>query len=552
MYGDVLLTYKQKLNDDFDLTVTGGYTATKQEENTVTRSTNGGLSTENLFDVAASVGLANSETRRLSMVRDAFIGTMNLGYKDFLFAEATVRRERISVMHPDNNDIVYPSVNASFIFSDAFALPSFISFGKLRASWGIVGNYPDVYAANIAYTQNTLGVQAVGGQPVLYTLLPSNFGNDKIRPEEKHEIEFGLEAKFFNNRLGIDISYYNAQVRDQILPLTIPASSGATSVLTNIGTLRNKGIEIGITGTPVQTKHFNWYAGVNIAHNKNVVEKLASGANELLHQDYDGNAAQLISRVGEPMGDFYAHPVARNDKNEMIVEPNGLYKLDDKLVKVGNAMPKAVGGFFSSFTYKNFSLDVLLDFRIGGHVMPTGINWMISRGLLEESLYAMDKEHGGISYYVDNNGKGVRTDAAQGPNGETVYHDGMLLEGVTIDGQPNTNVISQAFYFINTYNWGGPQYGSLSRYELYVKKNEYVKFREMSLSYSLPAKCAKKLSANRLQLSVFGRNLFYIYRTLKHMDAEQTVAGSRWFQTLNNAGTNPSTRTFGVMLRANF
>src|SRR5690606_3880006 len=112
-----------------------------------------------LFDVAASVGLANSETRRLSMVRDAFIGTMNLGYKDFLFAEATVRRERISVMHPDNNDIVYPSVNASFIFSDAFALPSFISFGKLRASWGIVGNYPDVYAANIAYTQNTLGVQ---------------------------------------------------------------------------------------------------------------------------------------------------------------------------------------------------------------------------------------------------------------------------------------------------------------------------------------------------------------------------------------------------------
>lgn len=552
MYGDVLLTYKQKLNDDFDLTVTGGYTATKQEENTVTRSTNGGLSTENLFDVAASVGLANSETRRLSMVRDAFIGTMNLGYKDFLFAEATVRRERISVMHPDNNDIVYPSVNASFIFSDAFALPSFISFGKLRASWGIVGNYPDVYAANIAYTQNTLGVQAVGGQPVLYTLLPSNFGNDKIRPEEKHEIEFGLEAKFFNNRLGIDISYYNAQVRDQILPLTIPASSGATSVLTNIGTLRNKGIEIGITGTPVQTKHFNWYAGVNIAHNKNVVEKLASGANELLHQDYDGNAAQLISRVGEPMGDFYAHPVARNDKNEMIVEPNGLYKLEDKLVKVGNAMPKAVGGFFSSFTYKNFSLDVLLDFRIGGHVMPTGINWMISRGLLEESLYAMDKEHGGISYYVDNNGKGVRTDAAQGPNGETVYHDGMLLEGVTIDGQPNTNVISQAFYFINTYNWGGPQYGSLSRYELYVKKNEYVKFREMSLSYSLPAKCAKKLSANRLQLSVFGRNLFYIYRTLKHMDAEQTVAGSRWFQTLNNAGTNPSTRTFGVMLRANF
>lgn len=552
IYGDVLLTYTQKITPDIEMNVMGGYTATDTKVTSVQRETNTGLSVENWFDIKASVntpGANDAFNFRNRLVKDAFIGTINGSYKDYLFVEGTVRRDRTSSMHPDNNSFVYPSVNASLVVSDAFQLPAFINYGKIRASWGIVGNYPDVYAANIAYTQNTLGVQQSGGQAVLYTTIPRDFGNDGIRPEEKHEIELGLEAKFLNNRLGIDISYYNGQIRDQILPITIPGSTGATSVLTNIGTLRNKGLEIGINGSPVRGRDFRWESGINFAFNKNIVEKLADGSTELIHADYDGNAAQLISTVGQPMGDFYIHPVAKNEKGEMIVEPNGLHKLDEKLVKAGNAMPKVVGGFFNTFSYKNFSLDVMADFRFGGYVMPTGINWMISRGLLEESLNYMDAAHGGLSYYVNAAGKGVQTTAAAGPNGETVFHDGMLMGGVTANGDPNNNVISQAFYYWNTYNWGGPQY-SYSRYELYVKKNSYIKMREMALSYSLPTQVANKVGLKRVQLSVFGRNLFYIYRTIKNIDAEQTVAGSRWFQSLTNAGTNPSTRTFGIMLRA--
>ncbi|MGK2864617.1 MAG: SusC/RagA family TonB-linked outer membrane protein [Chitinophagaceae bacterium] len=552
LYGDLLLTYSKNLNEDIELSVMGGYTATKETGTTVSRSTNGGLSTENLFDIAASVNTPNSGSSRYSLVKDAFLGTINGNFKDYLFLEGTVRRDRTSTMNPNNNSFVYPSVNSSFIISEALNLPSYVSYAKIRASWGIVGNYPDIYGANIAYNQNTLGVQAVGGQPVLYTTLPSSFGNDAIRPEEKHEIEFGLETKFLKNRLGFEASYYNAQVRDQILPLTIPASSGATSVLTNIGTLRNKGIEVAITGTPVLTKNFRWEAGVNFSQNKNVVEKLSSGSNELLHADYDGNAAQLKSVVGQAMGDFYAHPVAKDSKGGLIVDPNGLYKVDpNSMVKIGNAMPKAVGGFFNTFTYKGFTLDALIDFRIGGYVMPTAINWMISRGLLEESTKYMDKAHGGLSYY-EVNGKRIQTTAAQGPNGEKVYDDGMLLEGVKVDGTPNDYIASSADYYWTVYNWGGPQYSPNTRYELYIKKNSYVKFREVSLGYTLPVNIAKRIGANKIQLSVFGRNLFYLYRTLKDIDAEQTVAGSRWFQSLTNVGTNPSTRTVGVMLRASF
>lgn len=553
LYGDLLLTYTKKIIPDLEINVMGGYTAQDSRTTSVQRETNGGLSVENWYDVKASVNVAGANDRfnfRQRLVRDAFIGTINGNYKDFLFLEGTIRRDRTSTMHPDRNSFVYPSVNASLLLSEAFKLPAFINYGKLRASWGIVGNYPDIYRANIAYSQNTLGVQQTGGNSVLYTQVSNRFGNDGIRPEEKHEIEFGLEAKFLNNRLGIDISYYNGQIRDQILENTIPGSTGAINVLTNIGTLRNKGLEIGLNGSPVRTRNFRWESTLNFAFNKNVVEKLSDGSDELTHNDYDGNAAQLISHVGQPMGDFYVHPVARNGKGEMIVEPNGLYKLDpDSMIKVGNAMPKVVGGFINTFAYKNFSLDVVIDFRFGGHVMPTGLNWMISRGLLEESLNYMNKERGGLSYYVGAGGKGIQTSAAQGPNGEKVFHDGMLLNGVNADGTPNANVISQAYYYWNTYNWGGPQY-SYSRYELYVIKNSYIKMREIALSYSIPESISGKVGLKRLQLSVFGRNLFYLYRTIKDMDAEQTISGSRWTQTLTNSGTNPSTRTFGVMLRA--
>ena len=240
-------------------------------------------------------------------------------------------------------------------------------------------------------------------------------------------------------------------------------------------------------------------------------------------------------------------------KGEKIVDPNGLYKVDpNSMIRIGNAMPKAVGGFFNTLSFKGFTLDVLMDFRYGGYVMPTGINWMISRGLLEESLNYMDKEHGGLSYYINASGKGVQTTAAAGPNGEKVHNDGMLIDGVTLDGQPNTNVISQANYYWTVYNWGGPQYSPNTRYELYIKENSYVKLRELSLGYSIPTNLVSKIGAKKVQLSVFGRNLFYIYRTLKDLDAEQTTAGSRWWQTLTNVGTNPSTRSFGVMLRATF
>lgn len=548
-YGELLLTYEKELTPDLQLGLMAGYNATKETYSRTNRGTSGGLSVRDWFDIAASINTPGAGSSRSSLVKDALLATANIDYKGYFFLEGTVRRDRTSTMHPDNNSFVYPSVNTSFVLSEAFDLPEAVSFAKLRASWGAVGNYPDAYRANVAYSQNTLGDQGTGS--VIYNTIPGSFGNDGIKPEEKREYELGLDLRFFEGRLGLDASYYNAQVIDQIIPLTIPGSSGASSILTNIGTLRNKGFEFGINATPIDTGAFRWDATLNFAKNVNKVEKLAPGLDEIQHANWDGDAAKMVSTVGQPMGDIYSHPLLLHDNGQPIVDPNGLYRVDaDTHEKFGNAMPKWVGGFINSFRYKNFSLNANTDFRIGGHIMPTALNWMIGRGLTEESLKNMDAASGGLSYYEDVNGDRFLTSAATGPNGEIVHDDGIVLDGVKLDGTPNDYIVSNPEYYWQVYNWGGPQYSPNTRYELYIKENTYFKLREVSLSYDLPRKALKSIGFNKLQLSVYGRNLFYFYRTIKDLDAEATTAGSRWFQNVNNAGTNPSTQSFGFMLRA--
>jgi hypothetical protein len=561
LYGDVLLSYSKKINSDLELKAMAGYTGDKESGYYKIVGTNGGLTTPNRFDLTSSKNpitfdpTDQHQYRKSSLTKDALLGTVNLNYKNYLYIEGTVRRDRTSTMNPNSNSFVYPSANAAFVLSEALKLPTIVNYAKLRASWGIVGNYPPMYKANVAYSLNNLGNQGSGSVLSTSTAV-DEYGNDQIKPEKKHEFEFGLETRWLNSRLNFDVAYYNAKVVDMIVPLQIATTTGANHIWANVGTLRNTGLELNISGYPVSGRNFSWETGANFSFNNNKLLKLTTGSTEFTHADYDGNAAVLKSIVGRPIGDFYAHPILTDSKGQKVIVDYGggefNYQIDgSKLERYGNAMVKAIGGFFNTFRYKGFSLEAYTDFRIGGSVMPTALFWMTSRGLTKESLNAMDAAHGGIAYYKDAQGRGIETTAAQGPNGEKVYHDGMKLGGVFSDGSPNTYVTSQFFYYWDTYNWGGPQYSN-SQYFKYILTNTYWKMREISLSYTLPQSISSKIKANKLQLSVFGRNLFYLYRTIKDMDAEQLTSGLTWDSSLNNAGSQPSTRSFGVSLRAGF
>lgn len=547
LYGDLMLMYNTKLTEKLGLNVNLGLQARSEKTKSTGVGTSGGLSVENWFHLNASTSKAGANMSSIDFLKTSAFGTVSLAWDDFLFWESTARQEKVSSMAQGSNTFFYPSTNASFIYTSAFkdVLPEWYQYGKLRCSYGIVGNSPAVYSAIQAYQQSVNS-----GYIRNYTSM--SLGNEKIKAEKKYEFEIGLENKFFDNRLGFEVSYYHSTVKDQILRTTMPISSGATSILMNIGELENSGIELSAYGTPVLTKDWRWDVSANIAFNKNKVNKLAEGVNVLQHSNNDNGAWTLESHVGEPMGDFYAYDVVKDDNGNVIIEDDGFAKLTDGRVKVGNAMPDAVGGVNTNLTYKNFSLSATFDFRIGGDVMNVPYEYLMGRGSLTNSMKYRDAEHGGLTYYYEGgdiaNGTLIATSSEAGPNGEKVYDNGMILKGVNSNGEKNTTMLASDQWYNWTYNWGT---GAPTYYSHALFKNTYVKLRELSLSYTLPKTLTNKFACNNLTVSAFGRNLFFLYKNLPIFDAEATD-GTSWMSQASIGGSTVTTRSFGVSLRASF
>ena len=546
VYGDVMLNFNYNIRR-FDIAATLGWTGRYENMNNMRVSTNGGLVTENWFDLNASRYTASSTLQRMELLKTGYMGTLSLGWDNYLFLELTGRQERSSTLK--DQSFFYPSANLSFLFSNAFRMPAWWNHGKLRLSYGVVGNAPETYAANIIYEQGS-------DNGFTWNYVPSSWGNANIRPEKKYEYEIGFESKFLNNRLGFDVSYYNNRVKDQILSTPQPSTSGVKYVLMNVGEVANEGWDISVSATPVLTKNFRWDLTANYGIYRNKVVKLADGVPYLEISNIGGGGAKIQAVEGRPMGDIYVQVPQMNENGEYLVSDKGLYMNQTELQRVGNINPDGVGGLFSSFSYKNIFLDFSIDFRIGGDVINEMYQYSTASGLTPESLQFRDTEHGGLSYYYpgNNNASGVPVQVdpslGAGPNGETVYHDGVILPGVVAStGEKNTRIIPAGYYYNQTYNWG-TQPEQLT-YRPSVFDNSYVKLRELTIGYQFPEKLISKLGMTRLSVSVFGRNLFYFYKALKNYDAESSV-GTSWASQAVVGGSTTATRNFGVSLRASF
>ena len=546
VYGDVMLNFNYNIRR-FDIAATLGWTGRYENMNNMRVSTNGGLVTENWFDLNASRYTASSTLQRMELLKTGYMGTLSLGWDNYLFLELTGRQERSSTLK--DQSFFYPSANLSFLFSNAFRMPAWWNHGKLRLSYGVVGNAPETYAANIIYEQGS-------DNGFTWNYVPSSWGNANIRPEKKYEYEIGFESKFLNNRLGFDVSYYNNRVKDQILSTPQPSTSGVKYVLMNVGEVANEGWDISVSATPVLTKNFRWDLTANYGIYRNKVVKLADGVPYLEISNRGGGGAKIQAVEGRPMGDIYVQVPQMNEHGEYLVSDKGLYMNQTELQRVGNINPDGVGGLFSSFSYKNIFLDFSIDFRIGGDVINEMYQYSTASGLTPESLQFRDTEHGGLSYYYpgNNNASGVPVQVdpslGAGPNGETVYHDGVILPGVVAStGEKNTRIIPAGYYYNQTYNWGTQPEQLTYRHSVF--DNSYVKLRELTIGYQFPEKLISKLGMTRLSVSVFGRNLFYFYKALKNYDAESSV-GTSWASQAVVGGSTTATRNFGVSLRASF
>jgi TonB-linked SusC/RagA family outer membrane protein len=546
-FGEALLQYAKDFSDMWGITASVGYNLREIKNYTSMVGTRDGLAVENWFHLNASKNNRH-DTKMLkeNSLKQAFFGMASVGFNNYLFLEGTIRNEKSSTLLTGDNSYTYPSVNASLVISEMLGNhnPSFLDYAKIRASYGIVGNAPEIYKANFAYEQGSVN-------NYIWNQFPEKLPNSKLKAEEKHEMEFGLEGKFLKNRLGFEATYYSNTIKDQILESTTPWSAGAEKMWENIGEMQNHGWEFSIYGTPIRTRNLQWDLRANFGLNRNKVNKLSNGTDRIQHQSLDG-AVLLVSNVGERLGDMYAY-VPKEINGQPVVGTNGLYVMDEsEHKKIGNITPDAVGGASTTISWKDFFIDASIDFSIGGDIVNTPYQYMMNRGYLKQSLKWRDAAHGGVSYYYTNPGdlssKVLVTDASPAPAGAQVYDDGVILNGVNEDGSPNKYIASAGTYYANLYGWGA---GSARSYKQSVFDNSYVKFRELSVGYTVPQNISGKFGCNRLMISLYGRNLFYIYKNLPAFDAE-AVDGTKWDSRYQIGGSTASARSYGISLRASF
>ena len=549
LYGDALLTFNTNITKDFNLSLTGGFTDRRESYLDEASGTTNGLVTENFFSLSNSYGILSTSYARQYLVKEGTFGLLDLSYKNYLFLEGALRQESTSTLPPQNNTYYYPAVNGSFVFSDALknSLPSFLSYGKLRLSYTQNGNPAPIYASNVAYAQTSL--QTINGS-VPQLSIPGSYGNNTLKPERKHEYEAGLELRFLNDRIGADVSYYTNKINDQILPLTVAPSNGASSQIVNVGEIGNHGLEVALTATPILTNSFKWDIRLNYSLNRTKVYSLAPNEPEIDFYSGEGNSIKVTAKPGEELGNIYDYGI-QTKNGQPLVDANGYYDADQThYVKAGNILPKAVGGISNTFSYKSFSLTTLVDYRLGGQLISTPLKYGISAGMYTSTLKYRDAQHGGLTYYINTAGTYVQlpSNATTGPAGQTVYHDGLIQPGVLADGQPNNILLDAASYYENQFDAGDPN--SINDGSA-IYNNSYVKLREATLGYSLPSAFVHHIGLSKMRFSLIGRNLLYIYRTLKNLDPETTL-GSQWYSQGIDNGSIPSTRSFGFSLNATF
>ena len=573
----VMLMMNKDIGKDFSI---NGYIGAESQRNKVDyeiSSTEGGLNYPGGFFITNSVNPQTVNGGVLSRKNfNSVYASADVAYRNMLFLQGTFRGDWSSALtYSDgsgNNFYNYPAVSLSWIFTETFkTLPTWISFGKLRANVAALGGDTDPFNLNPGYAFNGFTL-ANGGNVPTSTYNSNSVLQPDIKPVRKISKEIGMEMRFLNNRLGFDLSLYQDNTKNQILNIGTPPESGVSSILINAGNIQNKGIELAIDATPVKTKNFTWNTALNYSRNRNLIVDLYSGRTEF---DLGANIAEISTWavVGKSYGTlrtqihsttFQAKDANGND----IADPkNGLPVLawrsdaraafparSNQLQDVGDINAKFRGGWVNTFTYKNISLNVLIDAKIGGDFVMASYRYGTHTGALYNTLEGRDASHGGISWTSKYNG--------------VEYDDGLIPDGVFATGQmitqaDGTNVDVGGLTYKEAYDKGyvepthAPQfyyrYGSSSTgvADYWIKENSWISLRQVALSYSFPQKIYEKIKLNGLSLSAIGRDLLYLYKTLP-LNFNPASNNSNNTAYSGENGFLPMMRSFTFSLRASF
>ena len=440
-----------------------------------------------------------------------------LSYKEFLYLNATVRNDWFSTLAPSNRSILYPSVTGSFVFSQAFDnLPTWLSFGKLRAAYAQVGSdNVDPYSNALYYAVDNNQFLNPSGQSVpVGGINATTVPNKNLRPLRIQEAEVGAELRLFQNKIGFDFTYYHKITNDQILAAQVSDASSYTSKLINVGRSMNQGIEMLLTLSPVVTRSFRWDLSANVSYNTSKVLQLGLSPNDSVITVSSGGGRNLQQVVGKPIGQLYTFTYLRDAQGRQVFDQkSGLPLRNNTLQNVGNALPSYFGGITNTFTYKGISLSVLIDFKLG-HKMIAGrnINY-VRHGLSKRTL------PGRAEGYVIGNGVN--------PNGEI----------------NQTKVAVQPFY---------ESINPLGINEDFVFNAGFWKLRQITLGYDFGKLLPERFFIKGLRLNAVANNVLVIKKWTENMDPEEALVSSDNAVGLDFWPGLPPTRSIGFNLNVRF
>lgn len=454
---------------------------------------------------------------------NSLFGSAEVSFRDYIYLTGTARNDWFSTLPPESNSILYPSISGSFVFSDAFELPEIITFGRLRASWAQVGGGTDPYQLALNYSIFGQGHQGAA----LGRITQTNVPNSQLVPLTMEEYEIGFELRLLNNRIGIDYAYYNKKTTDDILNATISPTSGYSGATVNVGEVSNTGHEFMLRVTPMQNINFNWDVSVNVSYNDNDVQQLYQDAKVLNVQDARLYAsAQHRIPYTDVDGEFFPGGYSRivgsahmRINGQKVYDEDGLPVEDPKQRVLGSGVHPWSGGVQNSFSYKNWNLGFLVDFKFGGDIFSGTNASTYSSGMHKATLEGRE--------------------------------DGLTISGVDTDGNPQTWEIlpnSPEYTEEITVQDYYSQLSTLAEY--FVEDASFIKLRSLNIGYQLPARITENLPFSSASVSVVGRNLWLIHSNVDNIDPEATYntsngQGLEWFGV-------PQTRSFGLNVNLKF
>ena len=542
---ELLALYNNQFGD-FDVNATLGGNIFKVDNLTTTFT---GLN-QQMKNVVSIMNYGEQSIQQSSYKKqiNSIFGSASVGYLHTYYLEGTLRGDKSSTLPAGNNVYVYPSVSGSIVFSEFIDNKSLINYGKFRASWAQVGSDTDPYQLITSYTNSKYAYSGYAMGLISNSVQP----NPDLKPTMTNSFELGLETKFFNGRLGLDVTYYNQVSKNQIIALASSSAAGYTHRLINAGKIQNRGIEVAVNGRVLDYKGFAWDAGVNFSKNQNKVKSLVDGMDYFELEKASWCGVTVGAQVGENYGSIMGKDFLRNDNGDVVINPEtGLPKVDDNIHTLGNASWDWTGGFYSTFTYKNFRLSAGFDVKVGADIFSMSMRSAYQTGKASgtvegrEEWYASEEARQAAGMSTTQWLNYIKSQPDYDAHNYGYVVPGVIENGLDADGnmtyRPNDIAVNPEAYWKSAAD-NAPG--------MFVYDNSYVKCREITFGYTFPEKMLSKLKIVKdLSISFVARNPFIVWKNIPNIDPD---SGYNTSGLGLEYGSLPSRRSYGFNVNVKF